>query len=62
MNPESTNDVKSLAGKINTKAMGQKSSKQKLKLVEINKNKKFNENKIIKKNGLLEVRGGNILE
>ena len=31
MNPESQNDVKSLVGKIDTKSMGQKSTKQKLK-------------------------------
>jgi hypothetical protein len=31
MNPESTNDVKSLVGKIDTKAMGQKSSRDKVK-------------------------------
>lgn len=37
MNPESLNDVKSLVGKIDTKTMGQNSTRQKPKQESINK-------------------------
>lgn len=61
MNPESLNQVSSLAGKIDAKAMGQKSTRQTHKQENIN-NKKLGRNKNKANQSVdIELRGGNIL-
>jgi hypothetical protein len=61
MNPESLNEVKSLVGKIDTKAMGQKSARQKPKQEGTSKKKQTKPKTKDNQSISIDLRGGNIL-